>query len=63
MLLKPDYLTGHFDERMLRTHSKWLKFDGGDCMMYINCLTKSIASVQPMDFEEKEEEVKSECRC
>ena len=53
-LIPPVYYTTHFDERVLRTNGKWMKFDGGDCIMYINALTKSVVSVRPSEYEEEE---------
>ena len=53
-LIQPMYYTSHFDERVLRGHGKWMKFDGGDCIMYINSLTKSIVSVRPSEYEEED---------
>ena len=54
-VLRPQYCTSHFDEKVLRTNGKWLRFDGGECIMYLNCLTKAIVSVRPTDYEEDEE--------
>ena len=57
-LIQPTYYTVHFDEKLLRSKGKWMKFDGGDCMMYVNALTKAVVSVRPSDYEEEEIEEK-----
>ena len=62
-LKAPQYCTSHFDEKVLRTNGKWLRFDGGECIMYLNCLTKAIVSVRPSEYEEEEVvEVKEEVK-
>ena len=53
-MVQPTYFTTHFDERVLRVNGKWMKFDGGNCMMYINCLTKAISAMRPSEYEEEE---------
>jgi hypothetical protein len=43
-----------FDERLLKNYGKWLKFDNGTCIMYINSLTKSLVSNKPDNFDEED---------
>ena len=43
-----------FDERLLKNYGKWLKFDNGTCIMYINSLTKALVSNKPDNFDEED---------
>ncbi len=41
--------------RWLRSSSRWKKFQGADCVMYIHCLSREVVSIKPSEYEDEPE--------
>ena len=55
-LLRPPLIDGMWQHRWLKQVGKWKKFDGADCTMYINVLSRDIGN-RPSDYEDEVEVV------